>query len=73
MNYVTLNNGIKMPMQGFGVFKVPDADTCEQAVIEALSCRLSDGNTEKQRHRSYCGSFSNAEWLPFPNPYIKSA
>lgn len=26
-----------MPMQGFGVFQVPDADTCEQAVTEALS------------------------------------
>lgn len=37
MDYLTLNNGIKMPMQGFGVFQVPDADTCEQAVTEALS------------------------------------
>ncbi len=37
MDYVTLNNGIKMPMQGFGVFQVPDADICEQAVTEALS------------------------------------
>ena len=24
MEYVTLNNGIKMPMEGFGVFQVPD-------------------------------------------------
>ena len=24
-------------MQGFGVFQVPDADTCEQAVADALS------------------------------------
>lgn len=37
MDYVTLNNGIKMPMQGFGVFQVPDADICEQAVADALS------------------------------------
>ena len=37
MDYVTLNNGIKMPIQGFGVFQVSDADTCEQAVTEALS------------------------------------
>ncbi len=37
MNYVTLNNGVKMPMQGFGVFQVPDADTCERAVADALS------------------------------------
>jgi len=37
MDYVTLNNGIKMPKQGFGVFQVPDADICEQAVADALS------------------------------------
>ena len=24
MEYVTLNNGIKMPLEGFGVFQVPD-------------------------------------------------
>ena len=37
MDYVTLNNGIKMPMQGFGVFQVSDAAVCEQAVTDALS------------------------------------
>ena len=36
MNDVTLNNGIKMPMQGFGVFQVSDATICEQAVTDAL-------------------------------------
>lgn len=44
MDYVTLNNGVKMPIQGFGVFQVPDADICEQAVADALSAgyRLID-------------------------------
>lgn len=37
MDYVTLNNGIKMPMQGFGVFQIPDASVCEQAVTDAIS------------------------------------
>ena len=37
MDYITLNNGVKMPMQGFGVFQVPDSDVCEQAVADALS------------------------------------
>lgn len=37
MEYATLINGVKMPMQGFGVFQVPDADVCEQAVSNALS------------------------------------
>lgn len=37
MVYTTLNNGVRMPMLGFGVFQVPDADICEQAVADALS------------------------------------
>lgn len=36
MEFVTLNNGVKMPMEGFGVFQVPDAAVCEQAVRDAL-------------------------------------
>lgn len=36
MNYVTLNNGVKMPLEGFGVFQIPDADVCEQAVSDAI-------------------------------------
>ena len=35
MQYVTLNNGIKMPQLGFGVFQIP-ADQTEQAVCEAI-------------------------------------
>lgn len=36
MDYVTLNNGVQMPMQGFGVFQVSDAFMCEQAVSDAI-------------------------------------
>lgn len=36
MKTVTLNNGVEMPMEGFGVFQIPDAAQCEQAVSEAL-------------------------------------
>lgn len=36
MDYVTLNNGVKMPMEGFGVFQVPDPAQCEQAVTQAI-------------------------------------
>lgn len=36
MEFVTLNNGVKMPMEGFGVFQVPEAAICEQAVSNAL-------------------------------------
>ena len=37
MEYTTLNNGIKMPMEGFGVFQVSDPKQCEQAVLDAIS------------------------------------
>src|SRR6266540_4137851 len=33
---VTLNNGVGMPLLGFGVFQVPDAEECERSVYEAL-------------------------------------
>lgn len=37
MEFVTLNNGVKMPMEGFGVFQMPEAAVCEQAVSDALA------------------------------------
>ena len=44
MEFVTLNNGIQMPLEGFGVFQMPDPDQCCQAVQEAIACgyRLID-------------------------------
>ena len=33
---VTLNNGIEMPMLGFGVFQMHDADECERSVVDAI-------------------------------------
>ena len=35
MEYQTLNNGLKMPMVGFGVFRVPDKKECEESVYQA--------------------------------------
>lgn len=37
MEYAVLNNGVKMPMEGFGVFQVPDQAQCEQAVLDAIA------------------------------------
>ena len=37
MEFVTLNNGVKMPKEGFGVFQVPDPAQCEQAVLDAIA------------------------------------
>ncbi|KKI42859.1 aldo/keto reductase [Hafnia alvei] len=36
MQTVTLNNGIEMPLLGFGVFQMTDAAECERAVIDAI-------------------------------------
>ena len=37
METVKLNNGVEMPMEGFGVFQVDDLAVCEQAVADAIS------------------------------------
>ena len=37
MEFVTLNNGVKMSLEGFGVFQVPDPAVCEQAVLDAIA------------------------------------
>ncbi len=44
MQTVCLNNGVQMPLEGFGVFQVPDAAQCEQAVSDPLEAgyRLID-------------------------------
>ncbi|MFS0725172.1 aldo/keto reductase [Paenibacillus sp. 1P07SE] len=36
MQKVILNNGVEMPIIGFGVYQIPDAKECEQAVYDAL-------------------------------------
>lgn len=36
MEYVTLTNGLKMPMVGFGVFRVPDKKECQESVYQAI-------------------------------------
>lgn len=36
MESVVLNNGIEMPLEGSGVFQVPDVSQCKQAVIDAV-------------------------------------
>lgn len=35
MEYVTLNNGVKMPKLGFGVYKIPKEE-CEKSVLDAI-------------------------------------
>jgi len=36
MEYITLNNGIRMPQEGFGVFQVRDKEECKRSVLDAI-------------------------------------
>lgn len=36
METVTLNNGIQMPILGFGVFQIANAQECERSVVDAI-------------------------------------
>ncbi|PYP08799.1 MAG: 2,5-diketo-D-gluconic acid reductase [Gemmatimonadetes bacterium] len=36
MQQVALNNGVAMPLLGFGVFQITDAAACEQSVVDAI-------------------------------------
>ncbi|MDO5424320.1 MAG: aldo/keto reductase [Eubacteriales bacterium] len=36
MEYVTLNNGVKMPVLGYGVYQVSNEE-CERCVLDAIS------------------------------------
>ncbi|MDN7437092.1 aldo/keto reductase [Burkholderia multivorans] len=44
MQQVTLNNGVVMPILGYGVFQIPDPQECERCVVEAIDAgyRLID-------------------------------
>ena len=55
MQYVTLNDGNKMPQLGFGVFQVPDLAVCEQAVSDALETGYRYGRRICERGGGRCG------------------
>lgn len=44
MQHITLNNGLRMPILGFGVFQIPDPGACARAVVDAIGAgyRLID-------------------------------
>lgn len=62
MDYVTLNNGIQMPMIGFGVYQVPNFQECEQAVYQAIQAgyRLIDTATAYMNEEAVGSAISKA-------------
>lgn len=53
MEIVKLRNGVEMPMEGFGVFQIPE-ETCEQVVRDAISAgyRLIDTASSYQNEKA---------------------
>ena len=75
MEYQTLNNGLKMPIVGFGVFRVPDKKECEESVYQAIKAgyRLIDTaasyTNEKHTYKEYIGVDACAVNLMRPAMY----
>jgi diketogulonate reductase-like aldo/keto reductase len=59
---VTLNNGIEMPILGFGVFQVPDLAECERAVRDAIDVgyRLLDTATSYGNEEAVGAGIANS-------------
>ena len=59
---IKLNNGIEMPMEGFGVFQVTDLAICEQAVVDAIQTgyRLIDTAASYQNEEAVCKAIRRA-------------
>ena len=68
---VTLNNGVKMPMVGFGVFQIPDPDVCQKAVEEAIKTgyRLID-TSEAYGNEEAVGKAIKASGVPREELFI---
>ncbi|GAA0886333.1 aldo/keto reductase [Sphingobacterium siyangense subsp. cladoniae] len=62
MKSVILNNGIEMPLLGFGVFQIADANACERAVIDAIEVgyRLIDTAASYQNEAAVGNAIKNS-------------
>ncbi|WP_169946204.1 aldo/keto reductase [Microbispora sp. H11081] len=64
MNVITLNNGVRMPQLGFGVWRVAD-DEAEKAVATALECGYRSIDTAKlYRNEEGVGRALRASGIP---------
>ncbi len=50
MKNVTLNNGVEMPILGFGVYQMTDLKECEQSVLDALEAGYRSLDTSSAYH-----------------------
>ena len=65
MQYLTLNNGVKMPILGYGVFQIADLEECERCVLDALEVgyRLLD-TAQSYGNESAVGSTIRKSGVP---------
>lgn len=65
MKYLTLNNGVKMPILGYGVFQIADLKECERCVLDALEVgyRLLD-TAQSYGNESAVGSAIRKSGVP---------
>jgi len=64
MEFVTLNNGVKMPVIGYGVFQLTPED-CERCVMDALSVGYRSIDTAQSYYNEeYVGSAIKKSGVP---------
>ena len=73
MEFVSLSNGVKMPMLGLGVYQVPEFDQCEQSVLDAFQAgyRLVD-TAESYMNEEAIGSAFRKSGLSRDDVFITS-
>ncbi len=71
MKTITLNNGIKMPILGYGVFQIPDPVECERAVIDAIQTgyRLIDTAASYMNEEAVWNAIKKS-WVPREELFI---
>lgn len=73
MEFQTLNNGIKIPVLGFGVWQIFDQKECQKAVEDALSVgyRLID-TASLYRNEEAVGRAIKASGIPREDIFLTS-
>ena len=63
MEYITLNNGVKMPVLGYGVYQIEDLRECERCVLDAIEVgyRSDDMNKIAKLDKAESAFFSHRD------------
>ena len=73
MKKIKLNNGVEMPLQGFGVFQITDMAECERVVLQALEVgyRLID-TASSYKNEEFVGKAVKNSGIPREELFITS-